>query len=58
MERSGLVVRAGRLGELAWVPSVRIVHYGGEAARKGWRHVWLFGRSAVTFFNRHGWKWA
>jgi GT2 family glycosyltransferase len=53
-----LSLRAGRLGELAWVPSVRIVHYGGEAARKGWRHIWLFARSAITFFNRHGWKWA
>ncbi len=53
-----LSLRAGRLGELAWVPSVRIVHYGGEAARKGWRHVWFFARSAVTFFNRNGWKWA
>lgn len=53
-----LSLRAAARGKLAWVPSVRITHYGGNAARKGWRHVGLFARSAITFFNRHGWKWA
>ena len=53
-----LSLRASALGTLAWVPSVRIVHRGGHAARKGWRHVVLFLRGAVCFFNRHGWKWA
>jgi len=53
-----LSLRAGARGELAWVPAVRITHHGGNAARKGWRHVRLFVRSAITFFNRHGWKWA
>lgn len=53
-----LSLRAAARGELAWVPSVRITHHGGNAARKGWRHVGLFTRSAITFFNRHGWKWA
>lgn len=53
-----LSLRAANRGELAWVPTVRIVHRGGDAARKGLRHVLLFARSAVAFFNRHGWKWA
>jgi GT2 family glycosyltransferase len=53
-----LSLRAAARGTLARVPSVRITHHGGNAARKGWRHVGLFTRSAVTFFNRHGWKWA
>lgn len=53
-----LSLRAAARGELAWVPSVQIVHRGGYAARKGWRHVALFARSAIAFFNRHGWKWA
>jgi GT2 family glycosyltransferase len=53
-----LSLRTARRGELAWVPEVRIVHCGGNAARKGLRHVLLFVRSAVAFFNRHGWKWA
>jgi GT2 family glycosyltransferase len=53
-----LSLRAAARGALARVPSVRITHHGGNAARKGWRHVGLFARSAITFFNRHGWKWA
>jgi GT2 family glycosyltransferase len=53
-----LSLRAAQHGELAWVPAVRITHWGGHAAGKGWRHRRLFAASAVKFFNRHGWKWA
>jgi GT2 family glycosyltransferase len=53
-----LSLRAAARGDLAWVPYVQIVHHGGYAARKGWRHVGRFACSAITFFNRHGWKWA
>ena len=42
---------------LAYVPQVKVVHHGGHASRKGWRHIWMFGRSMVTFFNIHGWRW-
>jgi hypothetical protein len=35
------------------VPSVRIIHYGGDAARKGWRHVRWFVISAFRY-NKHG----
>jgi len=44
-------------GRLMYVPSVRIVHYGGYAAAKGWRHVRLFLQSARRFFAQHGWRW-
>jgi GT2 family glycosyltransferase len=53
-----LSLRAAARGQLAWVPTVRITHHGGHAARKGGLHVRLFVQSAVKFFNRHGWKWA
>lgn len=52
-----LSIRAGSIARLAYVPSVRIVHHGGGAARKGFRHVGLFARSASRFFSKHGWKW-
>ena len=52
-----LSLRAAERGTLAFVPAVRIVHRGGHTARKGPRHVLRFARSAVTFFNRHGWRW-
>ena len=49
--------RLNRVTRSAFVPTVRIVHHGGEAARKGVRHILSFGRSALRFFNKHGWKW-
>jgi GT2 family glycosyltransferase len=52
-----LTMRTRRLARVAFVPAMRIVHHGGGAARKGWRHVWWFMRSAARFFNRHGWQW-
>ena len=36
-------------------PACRIVHGGGQASRKGWRHIVLFVRSAARFFGKHGW---
>jgi GT2 family glycosyltransferase len=53
-----LSVRLGREAQLAYVPGVQIVHHGGEASRKGWRHVAWFVRSAWRFFATHGWKLA
>jgi GT2 family glycosyltransferase len=51
-----LSLRAASIGSIAYVPSVRIIHHGGHAARKGWRHVRMFARSGITFFNKHGWR--
>ena len=51
-------VRLNRVTQSAYVPSVRVVHHGGRAARKGLRHIAYFTRSGVRFFNKHGWKWA
>ena len=50
-------VRLNRITKSAYVPTVRAVHHGGGAAAKGWRHVAYFARSAVRFFNKHGWRW-
>lgn len=51
-----LSLRLGREARLVYVPSVRIVHTGGGAARKGWRHIWMFARSGGIFFQTHGWR--
>ncbi len=53
-----LSLRAAREATLAYVPAARVVHHGGEAARKGLQHVAWFLRSAWRFFSAHGWKWA
>lgn len=52
-----LSLRAAEYAAIAYVPSVRIVHHGGGAARKGLRHILLFVRSAWRFFRSHGWRW-
>jgi len=51
-----LSLRLRREAGIAYVPGARIVHHGGEAARKGPRHVAWFLRSAWRFFSTHGWK--
>jgi len=50
-------VRLASVTKTAYVPSVRIIHYGGNAARKGWRHIRWFLVSAHRFYGKHGWKW-
>ena len=43
-------------GELHHVPASHIVHHGGNAARKGWRHIGWFLRSACRFYQQYGWR--
>jgi GT2 family glycosyltransferase len=51
-----LSLRTHELAQVAYVPSVRIRHFGGGAGRKGWRHIRMFGASAFKFYRRFGWK--
>jgi GT2 family glycosyltransferase len=51
-----LSIRLRRRSRIAYVNRVRIVHHGGEAAKKGRTHVRLFLTSALRFFRTHGWK--
>jgi GT2 family glycosyltransferase len=51
-----LSLRVGREAKVAYVPAAHIVHHGGEASRKGARHVAWFLRSAARFFSIHGWR--
>ncbi len=52
-----LSIKLQQLGNLAYVPDVKIVHFGGQAAKKGVWHIILFVRSMCSFFNKHGWRW-
>jgi GT2 family glycosyltransferase len=51
-----LSLRLRKVGRLAYLPAMRITHYGGHSARKGWRHIGMFIRSGLRFFNTWGWK--
>jgi hypothetical protein len=51
-----LSLRLAKVAGLAYVPAVRIVHFGGHSARKGFAHVRMFAASALRFFRKHGWR--
>ena len=49
--------RLTALGDVIYCPSALITHRGGNASRKGWRHISWFAQSALRFFHHHGWRW-
>lgn len=52
-----LSLRAHKVTRVAYAPTVRVLHHGGGAARKGFAHIRMFMSSAYKFFHRFGWKW-
>ena len=52
-----LSLRIRQQGRIAYLPTMKIIHGGGYAARKGFSHVRMFVRSAILFFSIHGWRW-
>ncbi|MEH6569212.1 MAG: glycosyltransferase [Halioglobus sp.] len=52
-----LSLRLAHFGRLVFYPATKIVHHGGYAASKGWRHMSLFIKSGFRFFNTHSWRW-
>ncbi|MEI5996877.1 glycosyltransferase [Paraburkholderia bengalensis] len=52
-----LSLRTHEVARVVYAPSVRVLHHGGGAARKGSAHIRMFAASAFKFFNRFGWKW-
>jgi len=55
-EDFALSIELRKLGKLMYIPSMKIIHLGGHAARKGMRHIFFFISSGFKFFNRYGWK--
>jgi GT2 family glycosyltransferase len=49
-------VRLNRITRTAYVPTMRVLHHGGGAASKGLNHVGWFFRSALRFYQKHGWR--
>ena len=49
-------VRLNKVTQTAYLPSFRVVHHGGGAARKGWKHIGWFAKSAFRFYGKHGWR--
>ena len=55
-EDFAMSIELRRLGRLMHVPSMKIIHFGGNASRKGMSHIFFFISSGLKFFNRYGWK--
>src|SRR5690606_5575960 len=55
-EDFALSIELRKFGTLMYVPAVKIVHFGGDASRKGLRHIGYFAASAARFYRRYGWK--
>lgn len=51
-----LSLRVHEKGTLAYLPTMHITHLGGDSASKGLRHIAMFVRSGVLFYNTHGWR--
>lgn len=51
-----LSLRLRKIGSIAYLPTMRIKHAGGYAAKKGAGHLRLFIKSGIRFFNAHGWR--
>lgn len=51
-----LSMKLAALGEVIESRKVKIIHHGGGAARKGWRHIGWFIAGAIRFFRRWGWR--
>lgn len=51
-----LSLRVSKTSRIAYVPQVKIVHYGGNTAKKGWWHIKKFSKSMILFFGLHGWR--
>jgi len=51
-----LCVRLGEIGKIAYLPTMKIIHGGGHAAKKGLDHLQMFAKSGIRFFSTHGWR--
>lgn len=51
-----LSLRTRHIARTVYVPTVTIVHSGGHAAKKGFHHIKIFLKSAITFYRKHGLK--
>lgn len=56
-EDSDISLRTSKISRTVYFPEMKIIHHGGHASRKGWRHIVMFIKSAAIFFNKYGWRW-
>jgi GT2 family glycosyltransferase len=52
-----LAMRMRHYGRVVRGDAPPFVHHGGQASKKGWRHILWFAAGGVRFFSRWGWRW-
>jgi GT2 family glycosyltransferase len=51
-----LSIRVADFSRIVYLPTIKITHLGGHAARKGLHHIKLFVNASRIFFNKNGWR--
>jgi len=51
-----LSLRSRKITDTAYVPTIKVVHAGGHASKKGFWHIKVFMYSAIIFYRTHGLK--
>ncbi|MEE9922408.1 MAG: glycosyltransferase family 2 protein [Brucella anthropi] len=51
-----LSMRVHEFADVAYVPTIKVIHAGGHAAKKGMWHIKLFICSSIRFYKDHGLK--
>lgn len=49
-------LKVRKIADIAYVPTIRVIHSGGHAAKKGIWHTQTFIRSSMRFYKVHGFK--
>ncbi|MCL7999186.1 glycosyltransferase [Brucella sp. 21LCYQ03] len=49
-----LSLRSVKVADTVYLPTVRVVHAGGNASKKGLWHIKVFIQSAIKFYSIHG----
>lgn len=49
-------LRLTKKWKICYLPDAKIIHHGGQASKKGIKHILYFIRSGITFYNKHGWR--
>lgn len=55
-EDLALSLELKKYGLLSYLPAMQIQHFGGHSAKRGFKHILIFIRSGIKFFNIYGWK--
>lgn len=51
-----LCLRAGKVGNVIFLPAMKVLHHGGNTAKKSIFHIFHFARSAFRFYRKHGFR--